>query len=269
MRERVLYRYLTAKYKEKKQVRSEDGGKTTVYVYSERQIALRNRKKAERIQKLGETIKKIRAKVQKDLKSSDPETLRVALATALMDHTYERIGNDESAKDGHFGVTGWRRKHISFKPNGVFIKYTGKSGVKQHKKVTDARVRKVLREVYDSLKDDNSSLLEWEGGKITSEKVNAYLKPFEISSKDIRGFHANQEMREHLKKVRSGALPTNPKERKAQLKDEFKKALEAVAEVVGHEASTLKSQYLAPGLEESYLKDGTIIDKFGSIRLDQ
>lgn len=258
----IVQRYLTAKYKEKKQVPSQDGGKTTVYVYSERQVADRNRKKAERIQKLGQAIKKLRSKVKKDLRSSDPEIARTALAVALMDHTYERVGNDLSAKDGHFGVTGWKRKHVSFQPDAAFIKYVGKSGVKQEKKITDKSIRKALRDAYDAMKDNGAGLLQWDSGRVTPEKVNAYLKPFGITAKDIRGFHANHEMRERLKKVRTGQLPTDRKERQTQLKAEFKEALEDTAKAVGHEASTLKSQYLVPGLESSYLKDGTIIDKF-------
>jgi DNA topoisomerase IB len=261
LREKVVRRYLTAQYKEKKQVPSQDGGKTTVYVYSERQVANRNRKKAERLQKLGQAIKKIQAKVKKDLRSGDPETARTALAVALMDHTYERIGNDSSAKDGHFGVTGWKRSQVSFKSDGAFIKYTGKSGVKQEKKITDASIRKALREAYD---DGNEGLLTWDQGRVTPDKVNAYLKSFGVTSKDIRGYHANNEMRKRLKQSRSGTLPSDKKEREAKLKTEFKEALEATAEAVGHEASTLRSQYLVPGLEDSYLKDGTIINKLGS-----
>jgi len=263
----VVERYLTGKYKQKKEVKSENGGKTTVYVYSERQIADRNRKKAERLQKLGRAIRRIRAKVKKDMKSSNPETARTALAVALMDHTYERIGNDQSAKDGHYGVTGWKRSQVSFKPDGAFIKYVGKSGVKQEKKVADKAIQKALRQAYDDMDGGDSNILAWDGGKVTADKVNAYLKPFEVTSKDIRGYHANDEMRKRLKAARKGALPSDPKKRKAKLKEEFKKALEETAEAVGHEASTLKSQYLVPGLAENYLKDGSIIDKLGAFGL--
>lgn len=267
--ERLVARYqltnrVAARYQEKKKVKSEDGGETTVYVYSERQVQNRNRKKAERVQKLSKAIKKIRTKVRKDMQSSDPETKLTALAVALMDHTYERIGNDESAKEGHFGVTGWQRKHLKFDASSATIKYVGKSGVKHEKKVTDAGIRKALKESYDSLEGDDTCVLSWKDGCVTAAKVNQYLKPFDATAKDIRGYHANEEMRTRLKEVRKGALPDDKKEREKQLKEEFKEALEATAESVGHEPSTLKSQYLVPGLEDSFLKDGTIIDKLGS-----
>ena len=97
---------VAAKYKSKKKVKTESGEDMTVYEYSDRQIANRNKKKAERIEKLRKSIGKLRTTVKRDMKSSDPEKSLTALAVALMDHTYERVGNDESAKDGHFGVTG-------------------------------------------------------------------------------------------------------------------------------------------------------------------
>jgi len=276
LRERLADRFLlinrvAARYKEKKQVKSEDGGKTTVYVYSERQIANRNKAKAERVQKLSGAIKKLRAKVKKDLGSKDPETARTALAVALMDHTYERVGNESSAKDGHFGVTGWQRKHVSFGKDGAFIKYVGKSGVKHEKKVTDSAIRSALKAAYDSLEGDDTGVLEWDGGKVTAEKVNQYLEPFDVTAKDIRGFHANDQMRVNLKSVRSkgGSLPEDKKKREDKLKKEFAEALEATAECVGHEAATLKNQYLVPGLEDSFLKDGTVIDKLGSQHEDE
>ncbi len=256
-----------ARFKQKKKVRSEDGGTSTVYVYSERQIANRDREKAKRIEKLSKSIHKLRTKVKADLKSDDPEKFLTALAVALIDHTYERVGNEDSAKDGHFGVTGWKRKHVSFQPKSALIRYVGKSGVKHEKKVSDSGIRKALRDAYEAIEGEDASLFEWDDGQVTAEKVNDYLKPFDVTAKDIRGFHANQEMRTRLKAVRSAgkALPEDKKKRAQQLKDEFKEALEETAEAVGHEASTLKTQYLVRGLEDQFLKDGTVIDKLGSM----
>ena len=245
---------VAARYKEKK---ISDKG-NPIYLYSERQVALRNKKKAERLEKLGKGLKKLRAQVKQDLKSSDPETRLTALAVALMDHTYERVGNDSSASDGHFGVTGWQRKHMSFGSGGTTIKYVGKSGVKQEKKITDAGIRKALKDAYDGLKGDDTCVLSWDDGCVTADKVNSYLKPFEVTAKDIRGYHANEEMRKALKQFRKGTLPSDKKEREKKLKEEFKQALEMTAKAVGHESATLKNQYLVPGLEDNYLKDGSV-----------
>jgi len=262
---------VAARYKNKKKVKNKDGEEMVVYEYSDKQVEHRNREKAKRIEKLRHKIEDVRAKVKKDMKSSDPEKMLTALAIALMDHTFERVGNDESAKDGHFGVTGWQRKHISFGKDGVTVTYVGKSGVKQKKKVTDPAIKKALRDAYEASDDENASIFEYEGGKVTAEKVNEYLDEFDITAKDIRGMHANVEMQDRLREVRKkgGKLPEDKKKREKQLKDEFKEALEATADAVGHEPATLKGQYLVPGLEDAYLKDGTIIDKLHNASLQE
>ncbi len=253
---------VAAKYKDKK--KTENGN--TVYEYSDRQVANRNKAKAKRVEKLRKSIGKLRSKVKRDLHSQDPEKTLLALAVALMDHTYERVGNDESAKDGHVGVTGWCKKHVSFSGKGATIRYTGKSGVKHEKKITDPAIRTALKDAYEAVENDNDELLSWDGGRVTAEKINDYLSQFDITAKDIRGFHATREVQERLKKARKagGKLPEDKKKRAKMLKDEFKEALEQAADAVGHEPSTLRSQYLVPGLEESYLEDGTVSDKFGS-----
>ena len=261
--DRYRARLVLAKYKAKKVL---DSG-TTVYTYSERQIANRNKKKEEKLAKLGKNIEKLRSKVTKDLKSKDPETMLTALVISLLDHTAERIGNPESAKgnrneDGepHFGVTGWQKQHVSFSGKGATIKYVGKSGVKHEKIVTDPAIKKALKDAYEAADGDESDLFSWDGGKVTAAKVNAYLKDFDITAKTLRGHHANSYMREALKKFRSSGkkLPEDKKAREKILKAEWKRALDEAAEKVGHEPNTLSGDYLVPGLEEAYLKDGSI-----------
>jgi hypothetical protein len=252
---------VAARFKQKK--RTEEGN--TVYLYSERQIALRNRKKAQRLEKLAKKIDALRDQYKKDIESDDPEVCLTALAVALIDHTFERVGNFTSADEGHFGVTGWQRGHISWDSRGnASIKYVGKSGVKHHKKVTDAAIRKALRNAYEAIEGDETPLFAHDDVKIDARKVNDYLSKFDVTAKDLRGFHANREMRERLQKARKagGKLPEEKKDREKVLAEEFNKALEETAAAVGHEASTLKNQYLVPGMEERFLKDGTVIDKF-------
>lgn len=257
---------IAARYKSKKKI---PGSDTVVYEYSERQVARRNNQKASRLEKLRKRISGLRSQVKSDLKSDDPDKALTALAVALIDHTFERVGNEGSAKgestesgEKHFGVTTWQKSHVSFGRGKATLRYIGKSGVKQSKDVTDKAIVTALRNAYEACED--GSLFCHATGKVDAKKVNAYLKQFDITAKDLRGFHANSEMMARLKKVRKGTLPEDAKERAAKLKEEFQEALEETAEAVGHEASTLKSQYLVPGLEDTYLKDGTVMSKMKS-----
>ena len=260
---------LAAKYQNKKKVKTEDGDETTVYEYSEGQVQHRNREKAKKVEKLRGKLDELRRKITGDLDNKDPDIRLAALAVALIDETYERVGNEDSAKEGHFGVTGWKVKHITFSQGKATLSYVGKSGVKQKKTVTNAKALKVLKEAVKGKSPDEEILCEGDDCRITAQRVNEYLKPFDITAKDLRGLHANEEMRSALKAQRKGKLPDDKKEREEKLKAEFKAALEETAKAVGHEASTLKSQYLVPGLEDAYTKDGTIPDKLDKTGIDQ
>ena len=98
------------------------------------------RKKTVSVKKLAEQISGLRQKVTQDMKSDDEKLKLTATAVALMDCTAERVGNDASAKDGHVGVTGFQKKHVSVTGNKVKLKYVGKSGVKHDKTVSNAKV---------------------------------------------------------------------------------------------------------------------------------
>lgn len=260
---------VAAKYKDKKEVPKSDGkGTTTVYEYGPRQVAKRHKDKAVRIEALRKKMADLRQKARGDLTASDPETRLTALAICLMDETYERVGNEKSAEEGHFGVTNWTAGHVTLSDKAATIKYTGKSGVKHEKKVTNARVLAALRKAIKGKGKDDKILCDGDECSILAKDVNAYLKPYEITAKDIRGLHANEEMKHHLKAQRKAGpadLPRSRKEKDEILKAEFQAALDLAAAAVGHEPSTLRSQYLVPSMEESYVHDGTVLDRLDKV----
>lgn len=248
-------------YKEK---RKEESGNIT-YVYDEKHVEERTKKKSGQVEKLRKSIPKVRVRIKKDLSSSDPAEKFTALAAALIDETYERVGNKKSAEENkHYGVTRWLVKHITFSGGKAKIKYVGKSGVNQEKEVSDSKVISVLKEACEG-KSKEDRVFEWEGFMVNRKKVNAYLKAFDITTKDIRGFHANDEMIAQLKKAKSGSLPKDEKEKKDKLKEQFTEALEETAKIVGHEISTLKNQYLVPNLESTFMESGKIINSLNSL----
>jgi len=254
--DRLFARRVLARYKDKKTVKTKDGDERVVYEYGPRQVINRNRAKAERVEKLRKTMADLRTKVRRDLEAKDEKRRAVALAVALMDETYERPGNEGSAGEGHFGVTTWQRRHVRFRKGKATISYVGKSGIEHKKTVETPAVVKALRAACEG-KGQDACLVD-----VESKDVNEYLRPFKITGKDIRGFHANREMKERLRKIRREGpdLPRPRKDRDKVLSDEFKRALGETAEAVGHTESTLRSQYLVPGLEDDYMKDGTVSD---------
>jgi len=245
----------------------DNGDEKPIYQYSEGHVKKRNEEKANRMDQLGATRGKLSEKMRKDFSSEDPKTKRQALAVACIDRTYERVGNPTSAEVGRFGVTVWKKKHLTFSGNSASLKYVGKSGVKQNKKITDPKIIAGLKELVKD-KSPGDFIFSWETKEgppknLSARDVNNYLQDFEITAKDLRGYHANREMVTLLKKKRKGKLPADSKEKEKLLKREFKEALEETAEAVGHEPSTLRNQYLVPGLEDQYTGEGKVLKSFG------
>jgi len=235
--------------------RTEESGNVT-YIYDEKHLKKRNRQKEAKVKRLEKSISDLRDKVRDDLKSDDVKTVLTALAVGLIDDTFERVGNEESAEGGHFGVTTWKVKHITFSGNKALIKYVGKSGVKQDKEVAQKSLVSALKALVKG-KKKGDRVFETDDFKLSANDINKYLKKFKVTAKDIRGFHANTEMRKALKSARKGKLPKDEKEKIKKLKEEFKKALEETAEKVGHEPGTLKNQYLIHSIEENYMNGKT------------
>lgn len=257
-------RFAASKALSKKEVPKADGsGTTTIYEYGPRQVAQRNKAKAVRIEALRQKITDLRKQVHADLTAEDSDTRLTALAVSLIDETYARVGNEKSAKAGHHGVTNWQTDHVTLADKSATIRYTGKSGVEQAKRVTNARVLAALRKALEGKSKGDKVLCDGDECSILAKDVNTYLKPFEITAKDIRGLHANEEMKHHLKEQRKAGpdLPRARKDKDKILKAEFKAALELASAAVGHKDSTLRSQYLVPSMEASYTHDGTVLDR--------
>jgi DNA topoisomerase-1 len=214
--------------------------------------------KRESIYNLRDKVDRLKRKVRSDMYSSDDKTRLTALVVRVMMMTSERVGNSESASNGHFGVTGFKRKHVDVEGNKVILTYTGKSGVEHEKSFSDAASAMMIKDLIKRAKSPNAALFTTpDGFEIKADKVNRYLRRFDAKSKDIRGFNANRLMVVELKcrgKIK------DEKDRKKV----FNEALRKVSSKIGHGAATLRKQYLLPEIEEQFYKHGSI----GRIKID-
>lgn len=241
-------------------LKSDKGGKlprkTAKERFLEAQIQNPNserwQKKKQRITELSNIVQKLRTNISRDIQSEDERLALTALVVGLMDRTAERIGNDDSAENGHFGVTGFQKKHISVVGNKVHLDYIGKSGKEHEKSFSDERIAKALKKAIKNA--PGKFIFETSDGfRIKSDKVNRYLEPFNISAKDIRGYNANRWIIEQLHKAKKA---DTAKERKKI----FNKAVKETALRVGHGSGTLKKHYMIPELPTEYINHGRIIE---------
>lgn len=218
--------------------------------YEKRQLRKRIEKKVDAVHVLKNNITCIRNRYRRDLRSKDERVAMTALAVAVIDKTAERVGNRESARSGHYGITGLRCRHVSTRGNKVRLRYVGKSGVVQDKSFSDADMAKLLRKRLCACKRRSDPVFMVNEVRIPPERINRYLAPYGITAKDMRGYLANRFMVQALDKYK-GRL-CGEKERKKAFLIEVKK----VAGKVGHQPATLRKHYLLPNFEDNYVKYG-------------
>ena len=225
------------------------------YIYSPEDVAKRHAQKAKKIAGLKARYKSLEQFVRRDVKAGNP----VALAVALIMETYERPGNSESAKDGHFGVTGWQCRHLRWQGGKAIVAYVAKSGVEQAKTISDPLLVAALRAQAKGCRPGSKLV------PTTAATVNRYLKAFSISAKDLRTYGANTEMQHALASARRSGpdlAALKERDRAKALKAEFQAALTRVAGKLGHTTAVLKKQYLVAGIEPLYLSTGNVLKEF-------
>ena len=214
----------------------------------EKEIKQRWDSKRESIYSLQSNIDRLKRHIKQDLISPNEKDKLTALVVRIMLYTSERVGNENSASNGHFGVTQFKNKHIKVDGNRVILEYVGKSGVEQEKSFVDESCSTMIK---DLLSRRNQFIFTTkEGFVIKADRVNRYLSNFNAKSKDIRGFNANRLMVMELNRI--------GKTEEKQRAKVFNSSLRKISAKVGHTPATLRTHYLLPEIEENFYKYGSI-----------
>lgn len=151
------------------------------------------RLKFDRILRFAEALPRLRRQVARDLSRKKLVKEKVlACIVRLIDTAYFRVGNERyAAENQSYGITTLRRKHLDVTGDTVTFEFTGKSGQRHVKQITDKQIARLVKRL-DELPGYEIFQYQDEQGKIhniTSTDVNEYLKKHmgeEFSAKDFR-----------------------------------------------------------------------------------
>jgi len=219
---------------------------------TEKELEQRWDKKKTSIEQLANNIQSLRNNLTRDLSSEDEKTALTALVISIIDTTAERVGNEDSADNGHFGVTGFQKKHIKIEGNKVTLKYVGKSDVDHETSFTDEKIANALKKAISNT-PSKFVFRTSDDFQIKADKINRYLSDFNVTAKDLRGYSANKWVIEKLKQI-------TPEQEETKRKKQFNEIVSSVAEKIGHGKATLKNHYLVPELETEFVSSNNIID---------
>ena len=221
---------------------------------SERVIRKRWTKKRDSIENLSNNVQKLRYNVSLGLKneSKNEKNFLTCLVIAIMDKSFERVGNEASAANGKVGITGLNKDQVTIIGNKIILEYTGKSGVEHEKMFSDAKIAKALKIAKKNSPDENVFTTS-KGFKIRNNRINRYLSDFWILSKNLRGYGANNLLVKKLSEL-------EPEETEAKRKVQFNKVARFVAKKVGHGLPTLKKHYMIPEIEPNFIEFSKVIE---------
>jgi DNA topoisomerase IB len=211
-------------------------------------------KKKKQIEELANNIRSLNININKTLRHdnfSEKDSL-TALVIAILLNTSERIGNEDSADKGRYGVTGFKKKHIKIDGNKISLNYVGKSSVEHEKSFSNELIAKALKKAIKN-SPSNYIFCTSDGFRIKADRVNRFLEDYNISAKSIRGYNANNLISKKLEKIE---IPDTEKKRRTV----FNKVAKQVAQKIGHGTATLKKHYMMPELSDNYIFDKEIID---------
>lgn len=127
----------------------------------------------------GTALPRIRRRVQSDLDADAGDQLfALAAAVTLVDRTALRIGNPQYLdENGSYGAITLRPRHITLTGQHIDLRYVAKGGKKVRRKMTDAKLARVLGKINDL---PGATLLSWTdddgaGQTLTSDALNAYI----------------------------------------------------------------------------------------------
>ncbi len=231
------------------------------YVYHPNWEDVRNESKFNRTVLFGEALPDVRAQCESDLRKHElPAQKVVAAVVALLDRTLIRVGNRTYARrNGSFGLTTLRDRHVEFSGTRCTFEFVGKRGKKHCIQLDDGRLARLVRrcrdvpgyELFQYYTDDG------ERCHVDSSDVNAYLRDVTneaFTAKDFRTWGASVQAAIFLNELDP---PRDAAEADRQVVD----AVRAVAELLGNTATVCRTYYVHPGILDEY-RDGTFRETF-------
>jgi DNA topoisomerase-1 len=228
------------------------------YRYHERWREARDATKYERTIAFGESLPRIRSRIDRDLRGSELDRERVlATVVRLLDSTYIRVGNEEYARENRsFGLTTMRGRHVEVEGSKLRFQFRGKSGKEHTVAVTDRRVARVVSRLQDL---PGQQLFQWQDDDgelhgVESDDVNAYIREAagnDFTAKDFRTWGGTVLAAWALQELGEYASQTEAKRHVVE-------AVESVARHLGNTPAVCRRCYVHPEVINAHLDGGLL-----------
>ena len=183
----------------------------------------------------------------------------VATVVPLLDRTLIRLGNaDYARRNGSFGLTTLRDRHVKVEGGALRFAFTGKSGKTWQLKVSDRRVARIVKSCQDLPGQHLFQYLDEHGERraVGSADVNAWLRDVsgrDITAKDFRTWAGTVLAALALSEFEAV-------DRAVTAKANVREAIERVARRLGNTPTICRKCYVHPEILDGYLDGALALD---------
>lgn len=239
------------------------------YVYSEEFKKKREKKKYCQLITLSGKIERLKSQINRDLKQDDYNLSKlIALVLKIMDLCNFRSGQRKMEKKyKSHGITTVHKDHVAITNNKVEIEFVGKKGVNNYCAIQDKPIQEILKKVYKLSTKNDPYLFSIKNEKgedvyVTIDDLNNYLRPFQVTTKDLRTWNANiiflknlfNVLEEEEKEFTEMKNPTPQKELKLR-KKVVREAIIKTAVLLHNTPSVCRSSYIYKSIVKNFEED--------------
>ncbi len=217
------------------------------YRYHPRWHLVRDDTKYGRMILFGNTLPRIRARVEADLALSGiPKAKVLATVVRLLETTFIRVGNEEYARSNRsFGLTTLQNRHVEVSGSTIHFHFRGKSGKDHSIKLSDRRLARLVQRCRELPGQDLFQYRDDAGDTqpIDSTDVNAYIRDVsgqEFTAKDFRTWAGTLLATRQLATGDGSEAPT------------LVAAIAAVAQQLGNTVAVCRKCYIHPAVINAY-----------------
>ena len=222
------------------------------YIYNPTYQKKQQAKKYDRIIRFAEQLETMRRVTGQHMRPDEMTKDKVCAAMVrLMDQAFFR-------RNGTYGFTTIRSKHIEVDQDSITFNYTGKSGIEQTKEIYDHRLADIIRELDEMPGYRVFKYLDQDGKKhvVESDDLNAYIQNVmgeDFSAKDFRTWAGTM-----VAAIALDEFDAVERKDQDQLDQNLKEAINLVAEMLGNTPAVARSSYIDPRVIEHYMNGQTV-----------
>lgn len=238
------------------------------YLYHEKYVRLRERKKLARLLKFAQNLPALRKTVASHLRLPDlPRERVMAAILRILSASFIRPGSQVYAdENGSYGIATLRPKHVRVRGDLITFDFAGKSGVQQHREFRDRAAARIVREL---LRHPAREVFKYQNGEgkfvdVKRRHINDYIREVmggNFSAKDFRTWAGTLICACALARTASDLDDEELKKYSAQSKRKLVAAIKETAEALGNTPAVCRDAYVCPLVMTGFAR-GQVINRY-------